>query len=121
MIPNKYLRMASTLLKSKYCFLTGENILAVAEDKQSAPYAYVLTDEKIPNTILVSFAVDYPNASDAAQIVLDLRKISAVAMVEDFYLAKNGQKYWGEEAFKYYTFDTQLPLEELQPRSEERH
>lgn len=118
MIQNNYLRQADTLLnKHNFCYLKEENVLAISEDKSTLPHAFVLTDESIPNTILLSFAIDYPRSSEAAAIALELRKITHVSLVEDFYIAKNGITHWGDDAAKYYTFETQIDLATIDPEN----
>lgn len=122
MIENKWLRQAKTVLSGFYCYLKDDDILVVSEDKATLPHTFIMTDTVFPNTLLLSFAVDYPNASVAASIALHLTRVTKVALVENFYISKhNGTTFWGDDALKYYSFESQIALEEIEPESQARH
>lgn len=109
------------LSKSYYCYFKDKDILVVAEDKSVLPFLYVLVDPHYKNTLLLSFAIDFPFPSRACVIGLELSNICNIAVAEDFYISKSGSTFWGDEANKILQFDTQLPLEELDMSKSVKH
>lgn len=115
----KILKKVQKVLYNYYSYFKDDVVLVLSEDKSLLPFAYVLCDVAYPGFILVSFAVDYPFSSKAAQIVLDINKLLPTLIMEDFYIAKNGTTFWGEEALKMYEIDSVVDLEEIEPVNEE--
>lgn len=104
-----------------FCYFKDNNVLMVSEDKALLPFMSVISDDRFPASLIMSIAVDYPKSSSCCQIVLNLNKFVDIRLTEEFYVAKNGNTYFGEEAHKFYDYDIQAPLEELEPTCEFRH
>ena len=119
---NYYLLKAEKLLKKDYfLYSPTDNIIVVSVDKAVLPFMKIIWDENYPKNLLLSFATDYINSSEAANLALMINKITNVKLMEDYYIAKNGNMYFGHEASKYYAYDTQLPLDEIEPECDTRH
>jgi len=108
---NPHLLAIQKTCDNLYSYFKDPNVLVFSEDKQSLPFCYVIIDENFPGKIVVSFSINAPSVSLAVNMALEINNLSPVALTEEFYIASNGQTYWGEEAAKMYAIDTQIDLE----------
>lgn len=112
---NKYLSKVVKSLPGYFCHFKDYNALVISEDKSMLPHIFLVCEPKNPKTILMSFSVDYPFSSVAASTALSVSKIANTVIAEDFFIAKIGNTYFGEEARKFYEYETLYPLEDIDP------
>lgn len=109
-------------LNNYFCYFKHENILVISEDKAVLPFAYLIHDKEThPHFLLISLAIDYPNTYNVAEITLLSNSVKRVALGEQFFISKDGTTYLGEDAHKYYSIETQLSIEDLEPTSKVHH
>lgn len=96
-------------------------MLAISEDKTLLPFAFIVEDENFPGLFVMSIAVNYTNSEKAVELALWASKIRLTALMEPFYIAQNGVTHSGENAYKYWDIDVQLPIDLVEPISEELH
>lgn len=101
-----------------FSYFKSDDILAISETKELLPFVFVINDSDYEHHLLMSLAVDYPHSDKAVEIALWCGKIRSTALTEAFYIAKIGTTYTGDDAYKYYDIETQLPLEEFEPHSD---
>ena len=89
------------LLKDYFVYQPADNILVVSMDKAELPFMKVIWDKSYPKNILLSYGTDFPLSSEAANLALMINNICDVKLMEDFYIAKNGNMYFGLEAAKF--------------------
>lgn len=109
-------------LKNYFTYQKTSDILIVSLDKHEMPFAYVVYDNvHYPNNLLLSFSVDFPIASMAANLALDINDIKPVIISEQFFISNSGITYWAEEAEKMFEIENLLNIEDLEPESQEVH
>lgn len=119
---NKYLRRVRKALPSYFCYFKADNILVLSEDKSVLPFAYLIHDPIAnPNFLLLSLAVDYPHSERAVEVALIANTVLRVALTENFFVSQTGNTYIGQEAFKHYEIECELPLQDIEPSSKTQH
>lgn len=108
-------------LKHFYCYFKSDTMLSISEDKSMLPFICVIHDDKYPNNLLLSIALDYPNAEKAVEIALYASKIKSTALTEPFFFSGNGSTYVGDEAHDQFQLEVMVPLEDLQPPTDSLH
>lgn len=116
---NKLLKKVGVLLKPQFTYFKDENLLAVSEDKTTAPYAFIISEK--PGHLYLSFRIDYPFITNCVQMALDIAKLSKVTQAEGFFISKLGQIHFGDDAMKYYEFEMYAPLEDIDPECKSLH
>jgi hypothetical protein len=119
---HKHLVKAQKYLKHYFTYFKDDNILVVAEDKNSLPFAYVIIeDQNYPNIFLLSLDVSYLQMVKAINFTLLLNKIKEVKLVDGFFIAQTGITYIGDDAEKYRQLEFEIPLQEIDPESDTLH
>lgn len=121
---NANLQAAKSILDEKFfCLFREANVLEVSLDKEDLPFLYLVTED--PELILMSFSVDFDNASVAAQIALLLDDITDTGVAESFYIAKTGEVHWEDDALITYAQEStsveRNPLVDMKPVSSMKH
>lgn len=108
-------------LKNYFCYFKNDDILVISEDKSVLPFAYIINDYNYPDFLLLSLSIDYPNPIPVADITLIANKVKEVVLSEVFYISpSDGKTYFHDEAYERFELDN-LPLEDLEPISSEKH
>lgn len=119
---NKNLDKAKKVLANTYFVEEkDENIISLSPSNESLPFAYLLYDDDYPNTIILSFAVDYPDATASADLVLTLIHICKVAVGEPFFCDNGFNMHWGEDAYQKFELQELVDLGTLEPISDLRN
>ncbi len=121
---NKHLEKAKKLLNTKfYCKFRNENALDISLDKKSLPFLFLVVQDD--DLILMSFSVDFNEASVAAQIALELNAITSTGIAESFYMSRDGQLLWDAEAYAEFMKDMDVvkesPLLNMEAISSNKH
>lgn len=118
---NKHLLKIQKLLNNKYfTYFVDDNILSISEDKTLPPFVHFIMDDEYNNIVVAAFAVDFPDAIVSAEVVLLANKVIEVGLGNPFYIAKNGNTYFDEEAYEMYSLDD-IQLEDWDPKSDAIH
>lgn len=119
---NAFLLKSKKLLEQDYfVYQPDDNVLVISNDKTELPFMKIIWDENYPHNLLLSFATDFPLSSLASSLTLQLNNIKEVKLLEDYYIAKNGNMYFGDEAAKFYMWDTQISLDDVDPECQNMH
>ena len=78
-------------------FLNG-NVLTVSLDADDIAFAHLIVDEDQYPGIILSLAIDFPEAYIASDLTLSLMHICPIALGEVFYLSRGGNMFWSEDA-----------------------
>lgn len=111
---NSTLKKVVKTLDTFFCYFKHDDIIAISEEKDMAPFAYVLFDDSYPDNLLISLAVDYPIASTVAKLVLLVNKTSPLLVADNFYINQMGQTLWNEEADYAFELDM-IDLDQCEP------
>lgn len=118
---NKDLTQVNKLLNKYFSYYKSANVLVVSEDKAVLPFAYIINDKTHPNHLLLSIAVDYPYSERCVELALLVNSVKPVALTEQFFIAQNGTTYLGSDADKYYSLESDYPINDIQPFSKTEH
>lgn len=121
---NEHLKKAKDILSDKFfCVFKEKTILEVSIDKEDLPFLYLILEDN--DLILMSFSVEFNNASMAAQLALMLYDITDVGVAENFYLSKEGELFWDDAALLKMAEEDQInsrhPLLDMKPISSSKH
>lgn len=98
-----------------------DNVLSISEEKDELPFSYFLYDSTYPDFILLSIAVDYPNAIRMADVIVKATKVTGkVVLAEPFFISNDGVTYLGEDAYDAHTAET-TGLDDMEPASGTKH
>lgn len=114
------LKKISKVLNNFFSYFKDDNILVVAEDKSVLPFLYIISDNTASNALLLSIAVDYPNAVFVADVVLKCSPIAKLALSEAFYIDAEGKTHFGPEAYVKWDLDN-VEFTKVKPISEKIH
>jgi hypothetical protein len=118
---NKDLLKLQKSIPHFFSYFKEENVLAISDNKDKLPFAFVINDDEYKFHLLLSIAIDYPNAEKAVELALYTNKIKPAAITESFYISQNGTTYTGDEAYKYWSIDLNYSLNEIDPESNTQH
>lgn len=113
---NKILKKVSKSLASHFTYFKHDNILVVSEDKTQLPFAYIVYDNRYPNTLLLSLSLDYFNIHSVSDVVIATSQIYEVNSSESFYISKDGTTHFSEDAYYYFDLENNK-LKDLTPIS----
>jgi len=122
MIKHPYLKLAEKSLKNEYHInFIDKNILEVALDKDSDPFAFLVVEQEFDG-VLLSLSHDFPETYIVASLTILLMRNTNVALGEPFYRSRNGDLYWGPMGFEQFMMehDSDL-LRDLEPISDTRN
>jgi hypothetical protein len=118
---NKILTKIQKKLNKYFTYFKDDNILVISEEKSVLPFAYLIADERYPNAILISLAVDYPQSINVAEIICLTSTIYRITLTEPFYICtSDGKTYFDEEAYTKWELDT-IPLDKIEPLNKNVH
>lgn len=114
---NKDLKKAIKLLNNYHCVFVHDDILTIADDDNTSPFAYIISDITHPGFLLLSLSIDYPICENAVTVALLTNTIKSVRIAEPFYISNDGITFWAEEAFEQFELEQTLELDNLEPIS----
>jgi hypothetical protein len=115
---NKLLRKVKKAFPNYFIYFKEDNVLVLSQDKTLLPFAYIIVDEAFPHHLLISFNIEFPLATEAAEIVLKVNDIQRVKMVEEFFISSNGSTMWGDQARDHFDLESSDILEQIEPISD---
>ena len=104
MAANTYLTKIQSDLIEFFTYFKSDEVLAVAEDKSSGPFAFLVYDKNKPGQLLLSLAIDYFNTFAVTEFVLTASKTQTIELSDVFYISPlDGQTLFNEDAYDRYT------------------
>lgn len=115
------LKELNSIIKNyHYTEFVEKQILSVSVNNTDLPFCYIIIDEEMyPDTLLLSFAVDFQSAFLASELTLICKGVGKTALAEEFYIDQNGIKCFGTEA--HLRFEGEAHLKEIVPISQLVH
>lgn len=109
----KTLKKIQKRIPKYFSYFKDDHILAISEDKMQLPFCFLIDDDRYPNKVLLSLAVDYPNSINVANLIV-LAKIPMM-LVQPFYISTtNGTTYIDDDAFHRWELEA-INIEQLTP------
>lgn len=118
----KKLQQLKDVLSSKYFIEEKhDDILTISPSKNSLPFAIIICDKDLNDELCLSFAADFHDPVEAANLTITIMHTSKVIIYESFYYDKMNNIHWGDQAFEMYEVEGSNLIDIVEPVSNLRH
>lgn len=118
---NPILSLIRNKLKDTYHIdVADENAIRISSDQLSTPFLICVIEDD-PSVVLLSFTVEFTDASKIADILITITHITNVQISEPFYIDQIGNMHWGIPAYENFNLNLQLDLNEIEPNNDTKH